>query len=151
MANYMESFKYNLRLYLATHTYGNYVLWPFGYAFNVYVSNYMEHQIAGQRFVDAIRYTTGTDYLLGNSADLLYTAYGASGKYFLKKSDASLIILLADDFAVAYANAHLAFTLELTGGGQYGFDFPEERIYDLVRETFLGYRALALYIDEHFD
>lgn len=130
----MESFKYNLRLYLSTHTYGNYVLWPFGFDFNVYVKNWKEHELVGQRFVDAIRNATGTSYRLGNSADILYTANGAS-----------------DDHAVAYANANLAFTLELTGGGANGFDFPQDRINDLVKETFLGYREFGLYIGETYN
>ena len=129
----MESFRYNLKLYLATHSYGNYVLWPFGFAFNTYVSNWREHVEVGQKWVDAIYGETGTFYRLGNSADLLYTANGAS-----------------DDHAVAFANAYLAFTLELTGGGPNGFDFPQDRVANLARETFLGYRALGLHIGEHF-
>lgn len=130
----MESFKFNLRMYLSTHSYGNYVLWPFGFAFNTYIQNWREHVEVGQRWVDAINEATGTFYDLGNSADLLYTANGAS-----------------DDHAVAYANANLAFTLELTGGGRDGFDFPQDRLADLLRETFLGYRQFGLYIGDHYN
>jgi hypothetical protein len=72
----MTSFKDNLRLYLSTHTYGNLVLWPFGFAFDVYIKNHKEHHMLGLRFADAIKNATGTDYLVGNSADILYTANG---------------------------------------------------------------------------
>jgi len=133
LTTYMESFRFNLRMYLSTHSFGNYVLWPWGFAFNTYISNWQEHVLVGQRWVDAIYQATGTYYDLGNSADLLYTATGAS-----------------DDHAVAYANAHIAFTLELTGGGTTGFDFPEARVFELSRETFLGYRQFGLYIGETY-
>ena len=134
LTNYMDQFKFNLRMYLATHSFGNYLLWPFGFAFNTYVPNWQEHELVGQRWVDKIQETTGTFYRLGNSATILYTANGAS-----------------DDHAMAYANANLAFTLELTGGGSSGFDFPQDRIFDLVKETFLGYREFALYIGDHYN
>lgn len=90
-------------MYLSTHSYGNYLLWPFGFDFGIYIKNWKEHTEVGQRWVDAVEKATGTFYELGNSADILYTANGAS-----------------DDHAVAFANANLAFTLELTGGGPNG-------------------------------
>lgn len=76
MGKYMVSFKDNLRLYLATHSAGNYILWPFGFKFDGYVKNYKEHQRLGERVAKVIRDATGTDYLVGNSADILYTANG---------------------------------------------------------------------------
>ena len=81
-ADYMATFKDNLRLYLSVHTYGDYVLFPFGFDFDVWVNNWREHILVGQKFVDAIYAASGNTkyYELGNSADLLYTANGASGK-----------------------------------------------------------------------
>lgn len=110
------------------------MLWPFGFEFDVYIKNWKEHILVGQRWVDAIQRATGKFYDLGNSADLLYTANGAS-----------------DDHAVAFANANLAFTLELTGGGPNGFDFPEEEVFELAKETFLGYREFGLYIGDNYN
>ncbi|KAG5677265.1 hypothetical protein PVAND_007036 [Polypedilum vanderplanki] len=133
MAAYMQSFKYNFKLYLSTHTYGSLVLWPFGFEF-IYVKNHKEHHLMGEKFRDAIYEATGTLYRVGNSADILYTANGAS-----------------DDFALAYANANFAYTLELPGGGSAGFDYPQSMIYDLVRETFIGYRQFGLHIKERFN
>lgn len=76
MANYMKGFKHNFRLYLSTHTYGNLVLWPFGFAFDLYIKNHKDHHELGLRFANAIKEATGTDYRVGNSADILYTANG---------------------------------------------------------------------------
>lgn len=76
VAAYMRSFKRNLRLYLSTHTHGNLVLWPFGFALNAYVKNHKEHHEMGLKFANAIFEATGTEYEVGNSADILYTANG---------------------------------------------------------------------------
>lgn len=131
----MESFKYNLRMYLSTHSYGPMVLWPFGFEMDTYVRNWKEHIEVGQKWVDAIyAHDNRTNYMLGNSADILYTANGAS-----------------DDHAVAFANANLAYTLELPGGGSYGFDYPQDMVAGLSRQTFLGYREFGLYIGEHYN
>lgn len=130
----MESFKFNLRMYLSTHSYGDLVLWPFGFEFDVYIKNWKQHSQVGQLWADAIFAATGKVYEVGNSADILYTANGAS-----------------DDHAVAFANADLAYTLELTGGGPNGFDFPEENVFELAQETFLGYRQFGLYIGERYN
>jgi hypothetical protein len=62
-----------------------------------------------------------------------------------------IVLGASDDFAVSYGNANLAYTLELTGGGNAGFDYPQDMIYDLVQETFIGYREFALYIKERFN
>lgn len=69
---------------------------------------------------------------MGNSADILYTA---NGKYFrwswVEKPDLFLSNTGAsDDHAVAFANANLAYTLELTGGGKDGFDYPQDKVKD---------------------
>jgi hypothetical protein len=133
LTTYMESFKHNLRMYLSTHSYGTMLLWPFGFDF-IYIKNWKEHEEVGRRWYHKVKETTGTEYLLGNSADILYTANGAS-----------------DDHAVAFANANLAFTLELPGGGRNGFDFPEEEIFQLVQETFLGYREFGLFVGERYN
>lgn len=70
LATYMESFKYNLRMYLSTHSFGNYVLWPFGFAESTYIKNWKEHIEVGQLWVNEIYNTTGQFYLLGNSVDV---------------------------------------------------------------------------------
>ena len=56
----------------------------------------------------------------------------------------------SDDFAIAYGGADFAYTLELSGGGPNGFDYPQDMIHDLVKETFIGYREFSLFIKERF-
>jgi hypothetical protein len=134
VARYMDTFKTNFALYLATHSYGPMVLWPFGFEFDLYINNWRDHQEAGEKWKEAVLGGGGEDYEVGNSADILYTANGAS-----------------DDYAIAMTKAKMAYTLELPGGGTRGFDFPEEQIYDLVKSTFLGYQAFGHYIAEKYN
>lgn len=78
-ANFLLTFKYNLRLYLTVHTYGDLVLSPFGFKFDQWVSNWKEHAMVAHRYADAVEAALGTPILVGNSADILYTASGCSG------------------------------------------------------------------------
>jgi Zinc carboxypeptidase len=130
----METFKFNLRMYLSVHSAGGQILWPFGFNFNVYVKNWKEHQAVGQIWADAVFKSTGLVYEVGNSADVLYTANGAS-----------------DDYALAFANANLAYTIELPPSDFNWHDYPQDMIYDLAKGTFFGYRALGLYIGAHYN
>lgn len=56
----------------------------------------------------------------------------------------------SDDYALAYANANFAYTLELTPGGRFRHDFPQDRIFELVKEMLLMYREFGLFIKERF-
>lgn len=134
VAKYMESFKYNLRLYLSVHSAGGLMLWPFGFDFHVFVKNWKEHETVGYIWADAIFKSTGIMYEVGNSAVILYTANGAS-----------------DDFALAHANANLAYTIELPPSDYNWHDYPQDMIHDLAKGTFYGFRALGLYIGEHYN
>lgn len=60
-----------------------------------------------------------------------------------------LILTILDDFAIAKANANLAYTLELTTGSD--FRYPEDRIEELVKGTFMGLREFGLYIAETYN
>lgn len=92
------------------------------------ISNWEDHDELGHDFANAIQNATGTTYTVGNSAILLYPAAGGS-----------------DDYA-ASIGVPLAYTLELPGGGDYGFDLPANRIQAVVAETMNGIRTLGLHI-----
>jgi len=74
----------------------------------------------------------GTSYLVGNGAIALYPAFGAS-----------------DDYAAAQG-VDISVTIELPGGGTYGFDLPAERIIPVVEETMVGLEALFEFIAETY-
>lgn len=115
------------------HSAGALVLWPFGFDFDVYVRNWKEHQALGEIWADAVFKSSGTVYEVGNSADILYTANGAS-----------------DDFALAFADAHLAYTIELPFSDFNWHDYPQDMVFDLAKGTFYGFQALGEYIGENY-
>lgn len=130
----MESFKYNLRMYFTVHSAWPAIIWPYAFDYNVYVKNWKEHQKLGEVFADAILEATGVVYEVGNAADLLYEATGGS-----------------DDYALAFANANLAFTIELPPSDFNWHDYPQDMLYDLSVGTFKGYRELGLYVGKHYN
>jgi hypothetical protein len=134
VSKYMESFKFNLKMYLSIHSAGPSILWPFGFDFNVYVKNWKEHHLVGNLWAKAVFEATGTEFEVGNSADILYTSNGAS-----------------DDHALAFANANLAYTIELPPSDFNWHDYPQDMAGDLTRGIFFGYRILGLYISEHYN
>jgi hypothetical protein len=132
MNNYVARYRANIRLYFTVHSFGDMVLWPWSYPGGVWIENWQDHQRVGLLFAEGIRQATGKQYVVGNSIDILGTAFGVS-----------------DDHMSGEHRIPLSYTLELTGGGITGFDFPESQIESLVKETFWGYRAFALYIGSH--
>jgi carboxypeptidase A1 len=122
MANYVG----RIGVYLATHTCGDMMLWPYGWTFGSFVSNWEEHQLVGDEAAAYIRALTGTEYIVDNGADVLGTAYGAG-----------------DDYGYVYGQARLSYTLELRCGGSWWFDLPEEEMQEVAQEAFLIYRTMG--------
>lgn len=113
----MDQYRGALRMYLAVHTYGEMILWPWGYDF-VHAPNAADLQRLGEQARDALVAAGGPTYEVGNSADILYTATGAT-----------------DDYAYSLG-VPFAYTIELTGGGTEGFDLPAADLPRVTEQTF---------------
>lgn len=120
------------RLHIALHSYGLYILYPFGYDY-VSIGNADLHEEIGGLARSAIYNINGTEYKLGNAAVTLYRSSGNSR-----------------DFATGVAGINMAFTIELPGGGSQGFDIPPQRIRAVVHETFIGFISIANSIKSTF-
>lgn len=130
MNNYMTRYRANVHMYVSVHSFGDMVLYPWSYVGSPgNISNWQYHFDVGMLYANAIRAATGKNIIVGNSIDILGTAFGVS-----------------DDHMAGEQHITLAYTLELTRGGLTGFDFPESQLEALVRETFWGYRALGLHV-----
>lgn len=114
--------------YFTLHSYGNYFLYPWGYD-NLLADNWEELDNLAKRATEAIRSVSGTEYTVGGSSLALYPAAGAS-----------------DDWAMGVAKIPIVYTIELPGGGSYGFDLPPSEIQAVVVETFEGFKVLANHI-----
>ncbi|KAL7733177.1 hypothetical protein ACLKA6_004691 [Drosophila palustris] len=118
-------------MYLTIHSYGNYLLYPWGWTSDL-PDTVDQLDAVARAGGDAIQAATGTVYEVGSSTNVLYIAAGAS-----------------DDYAF-YAGFNISITMELSGGGATGFDPPASSIDEFVTETWIGIRAMAEKVIEIF-
>ncbi|THD26617.1 Subfamily M14A unassigned peptidase [Fasciola hepatica] len=106
-----------LILYLSLHSFGQYILTPYGFARYQYPKNYKNMINMGHRIRKAIRERHGFVYQVGSSSDLLYEAAGGS-----------------DDFVAGELGVQYAYTIELCDEGRYGFLLPPSYIRSVGRQ-----------------
>ncbi|XP_035910107.1 carboxypeptidase B-like [Anopheles stephensi] len=121
------------KFYLSLHTYGEYLLYPWGWTSDL-PEGWEKIDEVAQAGAQAIRDATGTVYTVGSSTNVLYAAAGGS-----------------DDYAFAVAGVPISMTMELPGGGSAGFNPPPSRIEEIVKETFVGIRAMALEVAKSYN
>lgn len=132
LRDYVLEHAHHTKLYLTFHSYGQYLLYPWGYT-SALPEDADELDSLGRRVGNAITAYDGTRYTVGSSTNVLYAAAGGS-----------------DDWVKGVGGVELSYTIELPGGGSWGFDLPTSRILPVVQETFVGVREYHAYIEEKF-
>lgn len=122
----------SLKLYLTFHSYGQYLLYPWGWTSQL-PEDAPELQALAEQVDDAIASLYGTRYEIGSSTNVLYSAAGGS-----------------DDYLKGVVGVQLSYTIELPGGGSGGFNLPPSRIDPVVRETWLGVKVYQEYVQNKF-
>lgn len=134
IADFMMQFKHKIKLYVSMHSCASFLLFPYSFDY-VYISNWKQHEELCQTYVDTLnRITKFNQYSFGHSASQFYLANGVS-----------------DDFAVGEAKAEMSIVVELPGAGGKGFDFPEDKLEALVKETFVGLYQFGIYVSQNFN
>jgi len=110
-----------IRLYLDVHSYGQYILSPYGYDCSARPENNAQHLSIAQRAAAAIRAVSGTAYTTGPSCSTLYATTGSS-----------------TDYTDVTGNATYSYTYELRDKGSFGFVLPANQIQPTVVETWAG-------------
>lgn len=95
------------------------------------VDNWYLHEEVGRIFADTILAQTGTNYTLGNAANLFGEHFGTSIDY------------------ASFVGVQAAFTIALPGGGSSGFDVSENEIVQVLNETWTGLRNVFLFAGVH--
>jgi len=126
IAETIQKFKSNVRIYLTFHSYGQYWLTSFGYKTELPVDN--EKLVTlGRHAVDAIQcITPSRSYTIGSAGAIFYIAGGAS-----------------DDYAKAAAEIPYSFTVELPDSGRYGFLLPPSEIKTVGAELWAATGVIA--------
>ncbi|XP_067641880.1 uncharacterized protein [Eurosta solidaginis] len=96
--------------YLSFHSYGQYILYPWGYDY-LQTADQMDLDRVARQAGTTITKTSGGKYTVGNSATTLYPAAGGS-----------------DDWAKGFAGIKYAYTIEMGDTGRYGFVLPASHI-----------------------
>ncbi|CAH0725651.1 unnamed protein product, partial [Brenthis ino] len=124
VSEFIKSSASNFTAYLTYHSYGQYLLYPWGYD-NAVPPDHKELELLGNSIASAIEKTGGSKYAVGSSSGLLYPAAGGS-----------------DDWAKAQGIKY-TYTIELSDTGRYGFVLPTSYIEPVARESLAGLRVLA--------
>ncbi|XP_018569082.1 carboxypeptidase B-like [Anoplophora glabripennis] len=111
--------------YISFHSYGQYILYPWGYN-RVVPPDHKDLETVGRQAAAAIRSTTGSSYRVGPAANTLYPAAGGS-----------------DDWAKGSAGIKYAYTIELRDNGRYGFVLPASYINPTAKESLAAVRVIA--------
>ncbi|XP_042856184.1 carboxypeptidase B-like [Penaeus japonicus] len=121
----MKKLKDNLKMVLSLHSYGQQLLYPWGYSKKETAPDTEELIEKGRVFADAARARHDKVYTVVNSAGDLYTASGAT-----------------DDWAKGVLEVKYTYTLELRDEGFHGFDLDPSHILPCSEEVWDGLRAL---------
>ncbi|XP_076235108.1 carboxypeptidase B [Calliopsis andreniformis] len=127
MRNFILARKGQIKAYLSFHSYGQYILYPWGFTSKL-PSNENELRNLASRCANAIATYRKTRYTYGSSATHLYPAAGGS-----------------DDWAMAKAGINLSYTYELPGGNS-GFLLPPSEIKAVGTETFEAIKETHRYV-----
>lgn len=115
----------NVSAFIDFHSYGQYVLYPWGYQSTLAPGDSWLNQ-TGALMDSAIEAKNGMTYTMGPTSTTLYLASGVSPDYVYDKFNAA------------------AYTIELRDTGQDGFILPTNQIYPTQLEAWEGFQALVL-------
>ncbi|XP_046405867.1 carboxypeptidase B-like [Ischnura elegans] len=125
ISNFVKSKASIMKAYVTFHSYGQYILYPWGYDRKV-PPDYRDLNRVGQKMAQAIRAVGGSSYTVGSSATTLYPASGGS-----------------DDWAKGSAKIKYTYTVELRDTGRYGFILPAEYITPTGKEALAAIKVVA--------
>ncbi|VDL99871.1 unnamed protein product, partial [Schistocephalus solidus] len=147
--NKLQEIKHKVILYITLHSYGQYILTPFGYQRSQYPPKYDElvscKNVEGFykakcvglinmaiKVIRTIWHTHNNVYTVGSAADLLYAAAGGS-----------------DDFACGELQIPFSYTIELPDSGTYNFLLPEAYIPVVGEQMWTALNVLAGELNTH--
>ncbi|XP_058821066.1 zinc carboxypeptidase-like [Topomyia yanbarensis] len=116
--NYFLKYKANIELYLSFHSYGHYMLFPYGFENADKSDNYYDWMEIAEAAAIALSQRHGTLYQIGTTADVLYIASG-----------------LSIDWAHSEHNTPIAVTYEFRDKGKDGFILPANQIIPNAQEV----------------
>ncbi|KAJ9594113.1 hypothetical protein L9F63_014429 [Diploptera punctata] len=130
LSNFIQSKAGTVKGYVSFHSYGQYILHPWGYA-RAYPSDHADLSNVGRKIANAMYQAGGASYTVGGAAATLYPASGGS-----------------DDWARGTAGIKYTYTIELRDRGFFGFILPAQYIIPTGREALAAVKTLAVAVSE---
>ncbi|KAG6449686.1 hypothetical protein O3G_MSEX006193 [Manduca sexta] len=125
----MENAK-RLKLYVSVHSYGQYLVYPWGYTGDFLPKEWKKLDSLARAVSDAVKRAGGKPFRV-MSAGKWYPAAGGS-----------------DDFAFGAVGVPYSYTMELTDG--YEFVFPERLLTNVLPQFYEGFRVFGTQIRNEF-
>ncbi|XP_030372593.1 zinc carboxypeptidase [Scaptodrosophila lebanonensis] len=116
-----------IKIYISLHSYGQYVLSPWGHVDDEFPDHYPQMMHVAEGFANALYRRYQTEFTYGSSATTLYKVSG-SGK----------------EWAYGVKNIPIPYTIELRDKGEYGFVLPPEDIIPVAREVTDGFVGMIM-------
>ncbi|KFB45618.1 AGAP008370-PA-like protein [Anopheles sinensis] len=115
---YYETIVDRIELHLQFHSYGQYILLPYGYQGADYPDNYSDQMEIAKAAADGFATRYNTRYTYGTIADVLYVDSGST-----------------TDWSHGYHKTPLSMCFEFRDNGPYGFVLPPDQIIPNAEET----------------
>ncbi|KAF5297197.1 hypothetical protein FQA39_LY12212 [Lamprigera yunnana] len=126
---YIEINKNRIKLYLTFHSYGGYLLYPWGYTSDLPPNSDQLHSL-GLAVSSAIVDAGGEEFTVGSSTNEMGPGAGGS-----------------DDWAMGVAGINLSYTVEMPGPD---FVIPPDFILPYVTQMFAGVRVYGQYVADNY-
>ncbi|XP_063285509.1 carboxypeptidase O-like [Pelobates fuscus] len=127
----VEEHKTEILCYLNIHSYGQLILYAYGYTYNISENNDELASIA-KIAVEKIMERYNSYYIQGRASATLYTLSGSSSDW------------------VTDLKINLSYTFELRDEGDYGFELPPDQIEPTCEETMDALMGIIDYINENY-
>jgi murein tripeptide amidase MpaA len=119
--------KQDIKLYVDFHSYGQYILTPYGWTCDSLPPNNDQHISLGNGMAKAVAAKYGTQFTVGPSCETLYATDGSS-----------------TDYVLDVGKAELTYAFELRDEGRFGFVLPANQIRPSGVEIWEGVRTMLL-------
>lgn len=143
----MWRLKHVCKMYISIHTYGNSIIYPYGYTNAKHPRHAALHSIA-QAGVDAVEAETGTKYVAGQSGSrfVLEILFCCNPDYNILPFQSYSLYIAAggsDDYAIDEMNIPYSYTFEL-GPEEHNFAVPVEYLKKTLEEGWIALKAMCL-------
>lgn len=141
--------------YISLHSYGQYILYPWGYDRKV-PPDYSDLHRVGRAMAQAMKNSGGQNYKVGSAAATLYPAAGILKFCKITRENIWRTYLIkqiifkggSDDWAKGVAKIKYAYTIELRDTGRHGFVLPAQYIQPTAKEAYEALKVLASEVEQ---